>query len=108
MSQDEKRDWRRTSFQGINGAPEAAKDDWRLFDAAGKPVARIYRYAFGPNAGRWSWFVLVSPIATPHSSATGTAATGEEAREACEARAPAGLVERASVARFETIRRALA
>lgn len=65
-----------------------------MLDAAGMPLARIYRYAFGPQAGRWSWFVLVAPDGSPCNGGTGTAATGREAREACEALIPPGLLER--------------
>jgi hypothetical protein len=52
--------------------------------AAVGSLARIYRYLCGPTAGRRFEFVLVSPDGTPFGG-TGTAATGEEGWEACEA-----------------------
>ncbi len=90
------RKWRRTSFRRLDGSIEFAPDDWRLVDGAGRPLARIYRYLYDPNAGRWSWFVLVSPDGAPFNGGTGTAATGREAREACEALIPPGTQECAS------------
>lgn len=89
-----KRNWRRTSFKRLDGSVEAAPDDWTLCDAEGRPLARIYHYAFGPQAGRWSWFVLVAPDGIPANGGTGTAATGREAREMCERLVPDGLQER--------------
>ena len=89
-----KRNWRRTSFRRLDGSIDFAPDDWSLLDDAGRSVARIYRYLYGPHAGRWSWFVLVAPDGAPYNGGTGTATTGREAREACEARIPIGLRER--------------
>ncbi len=83
------------SFRQLDGSIELAADDWCLIDDAGRPLARIYRYLYGPNAGRWSWFVLAAPDGAPFNGGTGTAATGREAREACEARIPPGTQERA-------------
>jgi hypothetical protein len=103
---DQKRDWRPTSFRRLNGASEIAPNDWTLFDGAGKPVARIYRYAFGPNAGRWSWFVLVAPDGTPCNGGTGSAATASEARDACQARIPIKLFERRVIKQHEFADRA--
>ncbi len=91
-----KRNWRRTSFRRLGGAIETAQDNWTLVDDVGRPLARIYLYLYGPNAGRWSWFVLVGPNGTPYNGGTGTAATGREAREECEARVPIGKREKAS------------
>jgi hypothetical protein len=85
-----KRNWRRTSFRRLDGSVEFAPDDWTLCDDVGQPLARIYHYAYGPQAGRWSWFVLVRPDGTPVNGGTGTAPTGREAREACELRVPIG------------------
>jgi hypothetical protein len=47
----------------------------------GKPLARVYHYAFGPQTWRWSWFVLVDAEGRPDNGGTGTAETGGEARE---------------------------
>jgi hypothetical protein len=88
MAQDETGDWRPTSFRRPDGTVETAQDDWTLFDLAGRPVARVYRFAFGPNAGRWAWFVLITVNGTPFNGGTGTAGTCWEAREECEARVP--------------------
>jgi hypothetical protein len=96
MPHHQKRDWRRTSFRRLNGSIETAHDDWTLFDVTGRPVARIYRYAFGPNAGLWSWLLMVAPDGTAGSGRTGMEASAREARAACEARVPATPVERAS------------
>jgi hypothetical protein len=89
------RNWRRTSFRRLDGSIEFAPDDWTLLDEEGRPLARIYRYLYGPNAGCWSWFVQVAPDGTPFNGGTGTALTRKEAREACEARIPVDLRERA-------------
>ncbi len=59
---DTKRNWRRTSFRRLDGSIEVAADDWTLCDDAVRPLARIYRYLYGPQAGAWSWFVLVAPV----------------------------------------------
>jgi hypothetical protein len=88
------RNWRRTAFNRLDGSVEAAPEDWSLLDDAGQPLARIYRYAFVPNAGRWSWFVLVAPDGTPANGGTGSAATGTEAREAVERLVPAEVQEK--------------
>ncbi len=90
------RNWRRTSFRRLDGSVDSAPDDWTLLDGEGRPLARIYRYLYGPKAGCWSWFVQVAPDGTPFNGGTGTAPTGKEAREACEARVPVGLRERAA------------
>jgi hypothetical protein len=89
------RNWRSTSFKRLDGSIEVVPDDWSLLDEDGRPLARIYRYLYGPQAGRWSWFVLVAPDGTPRNGATGTAATGKEAREAVEKLIPPGTRERA-------------
>lgn len=86
-----KRNWRRTSFRRLEGSIEIVPDDWCLEDDAGQPLARIYLHKFGPNAGRWAWFVQVAPDGTPYNGGTGTAATGTEAREECEQRIPEGV-----------------
>ncbi len=91
-----RRNWRRTAFRRLDGSMEFAADDWTLYDASGNPLARIYRYLYGPIAGRWSWFVMVAPDGTPFNGGTGTAATGREAREACEALIPPRTQECAS------------
>lgn len=86
MPQDQKHEWRRTSFRRPNGSSETASDDWTLFNSAGKRVARIYRYVFGVNAGRWTWFILVDGM--PCNGGARLAATEREAQKACEARIP--------------------
>ncbi len=78
--------WRPTSFERPNGSAHVAPDDWTLYDDAGRPLARIYRYLYGPNAGRWLWIVLNAPKHTPFNAGTGYAATGLEALEICEDR----------------------
>jgi hypothetical protein len=88
-----KRNWRRTSFRRLDGSIDVIADDWALEDPAGQPLARIYRTTGGPRDGRWLWFVLTDPQGRPFNGGTGTAATGQEAREASEARVPAELVE---------------
>ncbi|WP_363351757.1 hypothetical protein [Methylocystis echinoides] len=90
------RNWRRTSFRRLDGSVEFAPDDWTLLDDDGKPLARIYRYLYGSNAGCWSWFVHIAPDGTPFNGGAGTAPTGKQAREACEARVPVGMRERAA------------
>jgi hypothetical protein len=92
MDAGRKRNWRRTSFRRLDGSIDIAPDDWTLEDVNGQPLARIYRYAYGPNAGRWAWFVQVDPQGRPYNGGTGAAATGTEAREACEARVFEGLL----------------
>jgi hypothetical protein len=84
------RRWRRTSFRRLDGSVDIAPDDWTLEDAAGQPLARIYRYLYGPQAGRWAWFVQVDREGRPYNGGTGVAATGTEARQACEALVPEG------------------
>jgi hypothetical protein len=86
------RNWRRTSFRRLDGSIDVAEDDWSLRDDAGQPLARIYVYKFGPNAGRWAWFVQVAPDGTPLNGGTGVAATGTKAREECERRVPEGVM----------------
>jgi hypothetical protein len=85
------RRWRRTSFRRIDGTVDIASDDWCLQDAAGQPLGRIYLFQYGPQAGRWAWFVQVDPTGRPFNGGTGIAETGREAREAVEARAPVGV-----------------
>jgi hypothetical protein len=82
------RRWRRTSFRRLDGAVDIAPDDWTLEDDAGQPLGRIYLYRFGPQAGRWAWFVQVDAEGRPVNGGTGMAATGREAREAVEALVP--------------------
>lgn len=79
-------------LDGPNGAP--VPDDWSLLDDGGHPLARIYRRQGGPQGGCWQWFVQVTTGGTPFNGGTGTAATGGEAREACERLVPDGLQER--------------
>jgi hypothetical protein len=89
-----KRSWRRTSFKRLDGSIQVTPDDWCLLDDADRPVARIYRYLYGSNAERWSWFVLADQGGTPGNGRTGTAASDREARDACERLIPAGVQER--------------
>jgi hypothetical protein len=91
METDKHRRWRRTSFRRLDGSIDIAPDDWCLEDPAGQPLARIYRFAYGPQAGRWAWFVQVDREGRPYNGGTGTAATGKQAREACEVRVPEGV-----------------
>jgi hypothetical protein len=80
---DGRRYWQRTSFRRPDGSVEFSKDDLTLYDASRQPIARIYRYAFGPNAGRWCWLVLgLSESLT--MGGTGVVASEEEARKVCE------------------------
>ncbi len=51
-----------------------------------RPLARIYGYLFGPNAGCWFWTVL--------NAGAGYAPTAAKAREICEAMIPLGARER--------------
>jgi hypothetical protein len=88
------RNWHRTSFRRLDETVETAPDDWTLFDDNGRPIARIYHYSFGPNAGRWAWFILVAPDGAPFKGGTGVAETGTEAREICERLLPPGTAER--------------
>jgi hypothetical protein len=44
MEADKHRRWRRTSFCRLDGSIDLATDDWTLDEAAGQPLARIYRY----------------------------------------------------------------
>ena len=44
--------WRRTAFEDASGSFEVAPDDWTLLDPSGKPLARIYKVAGGPQDGR--------------------------------------------------------
>ncbi len=74
--------WWPTSFERPSGTVQIVPDDWTLYDNTGRPVARIYGYLFGPNAGRWFWTVL--------NAGAGYAATAAEAREICEAMIPPG------------------
>ncbi|MGJ0509965.1 MAG: hypothetical protein ACR652_23125 [Methylocystis sp.] len=98
-----KRDWRRTSFKRLDGSVEAAPDDWSLLYDNGRPIARIYHYGFGPNAGRWAWFVLVTPDGVPGNGGTGVAESGREAREACERLLPPGTQERRPLPTRESV-----
>jgi len=75
--------WRRTDLNG-----EIAPDDWTLLDPSGEPLARLYKVFGGPQDGRWYWTVLFRLDGSVGSGGTGFAATGREAREACEARLP--------------------
>ncbi len=70
--------WLPTSFKHPDGTSHVAPDDWTLYDDAGQPLARIYRYLYGPNAGRWLWIVLSD------RPGTGYAVTCSEALEMCE------------------------
>jgi len=79
------RRWRPTLSLQLNGLIDVTLDDWTLEDSAGRPLARIYRFLDGPNAGRWAWFIEVDLQGLPFDGDTGTAATGTEARDACEA-----------------------
>jgi hypothetical protein len=72
--------WRHTSFKQLDGLTKSAPDDWTLYDDTGSPLERIYHHKFKPQAGCWSWTVLVAPDGTPFNCGTGTAATGKEAR----------------------------
>jgi hypothetical protein len=80
--------WRRTAFEDRSGNVEIAPDDWTLFGPSGKAVGRLYKVRGGPQDGHWYWSVLFRPDGTVGSGGTGFAATGSEAREACEARIP--------------------
>jgi hypothetical protein len=91
-----RRNRRRTSFKRPDGAAGAAKDDWTLSDDAGRALARICRYLYGANAGRWFWTVLIAPDGTPFNAGSGFAATEAEARKICEAMIPPGAQERGS------------
>jgi hypothetical protein len=87
-----KRNWRRTSFKRLDGSIDVAPDDWTLFDDNGRPLARIYHYSFGPNAGRWSGFILVARrMARLPTAGAGIAETGTGAREICERVLPLGM-----------------
>jgi hypothetical protein len=97
-----KRNWRRTYFKRLDGSVDFAPDDWTLLDDSGRPLARIYHYSFGPNAGRWAWFVQVAPDGAPFNGGTGVAETGTEAREICERLLPPGTAER-PFARMEEV-----
>jgi hypothetical protein len=88
------RNGRCTALKRRDGSVEFSPDDRTLLDGKGRALARIYRYLYGPNAGRWSWFVLVGPDGIPSNGGTGTAVTGGEAREACEALVPLRMRER--------------
>lgn len=66
------RNWRPTSFRRLYGSVEFALDDWTLLDEVGRPLARIYRYLYGPNAGCWKWFVQVAPDEAPAEPARST------------------------------------
>lgn len=89
MRLDQKREWRRTSFRRPDGSIEKVSTDWTLSNTAGQPIARIYRYVFGANAGRWAWLILAAPDEPSCNEGAGLAASEAEAREACEARVPA-------------------
>ncbi len=80
------RNWRRTSFKRPDGRADVATDDWTLSDDAGRPLARIYRYLYGTNAGRW----LIAPDGTPFNAGSGFTAMEAKAREICEALIPRG------------------
>jgi hypothetical protein len=79
------RRWRRASFRRLDGSIAFSPDDWCLENSNGQPLARIYRFAYGPNAGRWTWFIQVDLQGRHYNGGTGTAETEREAREACEA-----------------------
>jgi len=80
--------WRRTAFTSISGNVDIAPDDWTLLDPSGEPLARLYKVFGGPQDGQWYWTVLFMPDGNVGNGGTGFAATGREAREACEAHLP--------------------
>lgn len=80
--------WRRTTFTSAGGHVEIAPDDWSLLDSSGEPLARLYKVFGGPQDGRWYWTVLFQRDGSVGSGGNGFAATGREAREACESRVP--------------------
>jgi hypothetical protein len=80
--------WRRTAFEDRGGNVEIAPDDWTLLDPSGEPLARLYKVMGGPQDGRWYWTVLFMPDGSVGNGGTAFTATGQEAREACEARIP--------------------
>ncbi len=88
------RKWGPTSFKRPDGTADVASDDWTLSDDAGRPLARIYRYLYGANAGRWFWTVLIAPDGTPFNAGSGFATMEAEARKICEAMIPPGAQER--------------
>lgn len=88
MTEQKARRWRRTSFRRLDGSTDISPDDWCLEDDAGQPLARIYLFRYGPNAGRWAWFVQVDASGRPFNGGTGVADSGREAREAVEALIP--------------------
>ena len=48
------------TFRRLDGSVELAPDIGPYL-IGGRPLARIYPYLYGPNAGCWSWFVQVVP-----------------------------------------------
>jgi hypothetical protein len=86
--------WCRTSFRRSDGSIDVTPDDWTHLDDNGHPLERIYHYRFGPNAGRWAWFVLVAADGVPFNGGTGVAQKGREAREICERLLLPGTQER--------------
>jgi len=44
--------WRGTAFADTAGNVEIAPDDWTLLDPTGKLLARLYKFAGGPQDGR--------------------------------------------------------
>ncbi len=73
--------WRRTALIAAIG-PVA--DDYCLYDAAGQPVARIYKVRGGPYDGHWFYALQVDEQGRPWNAGTGYCATGREAKEICE------------------------
>ena len=78
--------WRQTYFKRLDGAVEMAADNWTLVDDEDQSLARIFRFSFGPNTGRWAWTVLGTTKGSPSNCATGYADTELDAREECERR----------------------
>jgi hypothetical protein len=52
-----------------------------------RPLARICRYMYGPQNGRWAWFVLVAPDGAPFNGGIDSAATGPRGSWAVSRRA---------------------
>jgi hypothetical protein len=44
---------------------DVTRDDWTLYDDTGHSLARISRYLYDVNAGRWFWAVLIAPDGRP-------------------------------------------
>ncbi len=77
--------WRRTDLIVASGGP--VEDDYCLLDAAGQPVARIYKVRGGPYDGHWFYALQADEQGRPWNAGTGYCATGREAKEICEAMA---------------------